>query len=181
MKRLIIFSHPSKNSFNFSITKKIIEISQKNNIEIDFLDLYEKPQNFLRYENQKNIDFEPQRENIQKRISEADELIFVYPIWWNDVPAILKNFFDQNFSSWFAFKYIDWKPKWLLEWKSARVFCTAAGNKDLYEEFYPHKKNISHGILEYCGLSVKNFSIFGSVRSSNENWKYLDEIEKILN
>lgn len=99
MKRLIIFSHPSKNSFNFSITKKIIEISQKNNIEIDFLDLYEKPQNFLRYENQKNIDFEPQRENIQKRISEADELIFVYPIWWNDVPAILKNFFDQNFSS----------------------------------------------------------------------------------
>jgi NAD(P)H dehydrogenase (quinone) len=34
---------------------------------------------------------------IQAKITWADELIFIFPIWWGDAPAIVKNFIDCNF------------------------------------------------------------------------------------
>ena len=39
------------------------------------------------------------------KIKEADEIVFCFPVWWGDAPAILKNWLDYNFTSGFAFKY----------------------------------------------------------------------------
>lgn len=55
----------------------------------------------------------------------ADELVFVFPIWWGDAPAILKNFIDCNFHSGFAFRYENGRPIGLLKGKSARIIATS--------------------------------------------------------
>lgn len=175
MKRLIILAHPSKSGFNYSIANKIKEISEKNNIQVDFLDLYENPQNFLSYENQKNPDFDPQRENIQNRIKLADELVFVYPIWWDWTPAILKNFFDQNFSTWFAYKYVDWKPLGLLKWKTARIFCSLWWSNELV-----HHRKTMESILWFCWIQIDTFKIFNNVRTEIDTNEHFKELERLL-
>ena len=48
---------------------------------------------------------DPIRSALQEKIILADEVIFVFPIWHVNVPAILKNFFDTVFTSGFAYRY----------------------------------------------------------------------------
>jgi multimeric flavodoxin WrbA len=31
------------------------------------------------------------------KILNADEIVLIAPIWWGQVPAIMKNFIDRNF------------------------------------------------------------------------------------
>lgn len=64
---------------------------------------------------------------MQEQISRADQLVFIYPIWWYDAPAILKNWFDVNMSSGFAYRYRknSMIPHQYLRGKTARFFVTA--------------------------------------------------------
>ena len=36
-------------------------------------------------------------------LKETDRLIFIFPLWWSDVPAILKGFFDKVMLKQFAY------------------------------------------------------------------------------
>jgi putative NADPH-quinone reductase len=42
---------------------------------------------------------DPLREHFQQKIAWADRLVFFFPLWWMDAPAILKNFLDMNLTS----------------------------------------------------------------------------------
>ncbi|NLC65303.1 MAG: flavodoxin family protein, partial [Erysipelothrix sp.] len=42
--------------------------------------------------------------NYQKRILDCEEIILITPIWWNDVPAMVKGFFDRVFTKGFAYR-----------------------------------------------------------------------------
>jgi hypothetical protein len=44
---------------------------------------------------------------IQKQITESNHLIFIYPVWWGSMPAILKGFFDRVLTPGFAFRFND--------------------------------------------------------------------------
>jgi len=61
------------------------------------LDLYqtELKIDFLRFEQQSDLK-QPNsiQEALQAKITAADELVFIFPVWWVNMPAILKNFFD---------------------------------------------------------------------------------------
>ncbi|MEI7919432.1 MAG: NAD(P)H-dependent oxidoreductase [bacterium] len=73
------------------------------------LDLYTTPlrQDFLTYEDKKEQPKDATTKKMQEKIMWADELVFVFPIWRGDAPAIMKNFLDCNFSAGFAFKYVE--------------------------------------------------------------------------
>ena len=71
------------------------------------MNLYDEEwkQDYLMFdENNKPID-DKKRELIQQKISWADELVFIFPLWWFDAPAILKNWLDMNLTSKFAYLY----------------------------------------------------------------------------
>jgi NAD(P)H dehydrogenase (quinone) len=53
----------------------------------------------------KVLNEDPNRKLFQEKIKNSDELIFVFPIWWGNMPAIMKNFFDTNFEAGFAYKF----------------------------------------------------------------------------
>jgi putative NADPH-quinone reductase len=40
-----------------------------------------------------------QTQKIQSKISIADELVFIFPVWCGAAPAAMKNFIDANFTS----------------------------------------------------------------------------------
>ena len=44
-------------------------------------------------------------EKYRDLVTWADHLIFIFPIWWSGMPAILKGFIDRVFVADFAYSY----------------------------------------------------------------------------
>ena len=100
MNTLIIYTHPYDGSFNKHVleTVKTTRLNQGNTIDI--IDLY--ADNFdgimraddLKLFAQGNY-HDKLAEDYMLRLKAADEVIFVFPVWWYGAPAMLKGFFDK--------------------------------------------------------------------------------------
>jgi NAD(P)H dehydrogenase (quinone) len=58
-------------------------------------------------DDQKEVIVDTKTSLMQQKITWADELIFVFPIWWGSMPAVMKNWIDVNFLGGFAFRYLE--------------------------------------------------------------------------
>jgi NAD(P)H dehydrogenase (quinone) len=171
MKTLIITAHPSKFGFTQKIAQEYAKASLEKGNEVEILDLYqgENRQDFLMFEDIKEMPVDPTVERMQKKITESDELVFVFPVWWYAEPAIMKNFLDKNFSARYAYHYVDGKPKGLLGGKTARVFVTADGPQFLHFLLGLPIRNVWWlARLRFCGIKMKSFTYFGEMRIQNE-------------
>jgi putative NADPH-quinone reductase len=184
MKVLIITAHPSSLGFTHRISKEYSKAMIGKGNEVEILDLYkeENKQDFLFFENVREMQIDPSVQRMQEKIKNTDEFVFIFPLWWNAEPAILKNFFDKNFSAHFAYQYIDGKPVGLLGGKSARIFMTSDGPKFLQLLMLnPLKKIWCLARLRFCGIKIKSYVVFDKMlKRDEENRKeLLKEVEKI--
>lgn len=87
----------------------------------------ERKQDYLQLDHMNKAIPDNKREEIQKKILWADELVFVFPLWNFDAPAIMKNWVDVNFSSGFAYRFKPGSllPHRFLKGKTARIIFTA--------------------------------------------------------
>lgn len=174
-KTLIVTAHPSSLWFTHKIAENYKKSIEGNGWNAEILDLYKKEntQDFLRFENVKT-DF-PQDEltnKMHERISQADEIVLVAPIWWGQVPAIMKNFIDSNFGAWFAFKYSKgWKVIGLLKGKTARVFLTCDAPWFIYK-FFPFANRLTGYfgmyVFGFCGMKVSWVHIFDHMHKKSD-------------
>lgn len=129
MQKLIITANPSSKWFTHKIANKIKSILEKRWDKVKIIGTYSKEykQDFLTYEEKSEMwNLSDITKSIQSKIATAKELIFIFPIWNGDAPAILKNFIDCNFTAGFAFKFESWwKHLRLLEGKKFRIFATS--------------------------------------------------------
>ncbi|PCJ21136.1 MAG: hypothetical protein COB02_00690 [Candidatus Cloacimonadota bacterium] len=177
---LIIVSHPKKDSLTMAMAHQFKKLSEGSGNNIEFIDLYKTKhqQSFFSFENTNSTDITPEVEYFQNAISKADEIAFFFPYWWGSFPAILKNFFDCNFSKGFAFKYVNSMPKGLLTNKKVKIFTTTGAPKFFYTLTGANsrlKNMIKKQIVEFCGMKLDSCNIYGSVNTKNKN------ITKILN
>lgn len=182
MKTLIIVANPKEDSFSFAIANKYKELTLKQNREVDVIDLYrdKNQQVFFTFENANTLKITSEMEYFQNKISEADELVFVFPYWWGSMPAILKNFIDWNFSRGFAFEYVNSRPKGLLTNKKVKIFTTTGAPHFIYKITGAHsrlKKMLKKQIVEFCGMKLDAFNIYGGVGRSKDNTE--DILKKI--
>lgn len=90
------------------------------------------------------------------------------------MPAILKNFIDVNFSSWFAFEFVKWKsmPKKLLTDKTAKIYYHSDAPAFLYKmplmTGVNIKKYLIKAILNFCGIKVTGGMCIGWLRGKTE-------------
>jgi len=109
----VVFCHPSHRSFTFSVLESFLAglqdaghtYSVGDLYAMDFqsdmdLDQYERE---TRYEPSLPVPADVAAE--QKKIGEADALVFVYPVWWSDCPAKLKGWFDRVWTLGYAYSY----------------------------------------------------------------------------
>ncbi len=173
MNVLIVTAHPSKKGFTHTIAAQYAHEKEARGHDVFIMDLYKKKytQPFLTYEHsQKENKISATQRTIQERIIWADEVVFVFPIWWFGPPAILKNFLDQNFTSGFAYKYNkSGVRRELLEGRTARVFTTADGPYWVYTAFrigaYFRWK---YGVLGFCGIELLSFDTFAEMFKRTE-------------
>ena len=110
-------------------------------------------------------------EQERRYIAEADALIFIYPVWWFAMPAILKGYIDRVFCEGFAFAFEGGRFKGLLGGKRVFVINTTGGTGDILDRMgyiEAMRVTIDAGIFGFCGMEVVQHRYFFAVPEADE-------------
>lgn len=170
MKKLIILAHPSSKGTARKLAEAYLESAKTKGHEVKFIDLYHEPrQEYLTFESVREPVKDALQDAYKAQISWAEEISFFMPMWWMNPPAIMKNFFDVNFSAGFAFKYSPkGQPIGLLNGRSARTFMTCDGPAWIYGLLLMPFRTIWNLSLKFCGIKVLSFKLYDKVRLRTE-------------
>ena len=183
---LIINAHPRKESFCGALAESYRKGAEESGADVKLvhlIDLEFDP--ILKTKNTQSDNLEEDILRIQKEISNADHLVFVYPNWWGTYPALLKGFFDRFFTSGFAFRYRKNSnlPEKLLTGKSARVIVTMDTPLWYYSIGYkkPGHNSIKRSVLGLCGISPVRITAFSPIRHSTpeKRKKWLNKVYQL--
>ncbi|HII16462.1 TPA: NAD(P)H-dependent oxidoreductase [Candidatus Woesearchaeota archaeon] len=170
MKPLIIYAHPDVAGHCSLIRDEVLSQLGEKKIAYDFVDLYKEQFDPVLHENELytagNRDVSPQAKRYQELIAGTDKIIFIYPVWWNSTPAILKGFFDKVLTSGFAFKFRkSGIPVAFLTGKKAALFVTSGSPTLFYKLFLGDRgvKVVARDTLGFCGIKAREFHV-GSAR-----------------
>ena len=190
MRVNIVFNHPYKGSYCHAILDSVKRGLAKAGHEVDVINLDDDPFNpvmtaedLLAFRNKKSID--PQALEYIYRIKAADHLVFIFPIWWELMPALMKGFIDKVIFPGEIYDYTSsgYQMVTLMDHlKSATVITTMNTPAIMYKFIYGNaiKKSLIRGTLKKSGIkNVKWLSLNMVKASSNEKrGKWLEKIEK---
>lgn len=177
MKNLIVYAHPNSSSLNHFFKQTILESLEESGQEVEVRDLYQlnfNPVFSLEDMNgQRMGKVAPEIQTEQDFITWADRIIFVYPIWWTGMPAIMKGYIDRVFSYGFAYRYDQGIQKGLLAGKKAIIVNSHGKSNAEYEAIGLDKAlalTSDTGIFNYCGFEIqKHFYFDKADRASSES------------
>ena len=190
MRVVIVFNHPYNGSYCNSILKSVERGLSKAGHEIDVIHLDQDQFNpvmtaedLLAFKNKKCVDSQA-LEYIQ-RIKAADHLVFIFPIWWELMPALMKGFIDKVIFPGETYDYTSsgYRMTTLLDnLKSATVITTMNTPTIMYKLMYSDaiKKALIKGTLKKSGIKNVNWLSLNMVKSSSskKREKWLQKIEK---
>jgi len=186
MKHLIIYCHFNADSFTKAVTEKLVDVAKTKDHEIEIIDLYadqfdpvlkasdmspdaETPENILAY---------------QELIKWADHYSVVYPLWWGQMPAILKGFIDRVFANGVAYRYEDQGPVGILNGRTARVIINTGTPDAYYAQDGMHQAQVrvnDGGVFGFCGIDTE-VTFFGDVPMGSDELRkgYLEQVSDLV-
>lgn len=182
---LIINGHPNASSFCGGIASQYAETATSlgHNVQVLHLgDMHFEPSLKTAYKHIQPL--EPDLERAWDLLSSSQHLVFVFPIWWGGMPAVLKGFFDRILLPGKAFKYRPGTNQCdgLLAGRSAEVFTTMDTPPWYYRwvQFEPAHRQIRHMILAFCGIKPIRITALGAIRGADEQQRktWLTQVAK---
>jgi NAD(P)H dehydrogenase (quinone) len=118
----------------------------------------------------------------QERVAAADGHIFVFPLWWGGMPAILKGWFDRVLSYGFAYEDGMRYQSGYFSGRAALLGTSTGGTERRFSESGDYGTMaqvlwpIQHCMIEYLGLrTVEPFTAYASPRVDDaRRTQYLD-------
>lgn len=189
MRTVIVFNHPYEGSYCNAILNAVTNGLQKSNCEIDLMHLDNDGFNpvmskadlkaFLKH---KPID--RQVIDYNERLKKADHLIFIFPIWWDLMPATTKGFVDRVLSPGVVYNH---HPRGfglvplLINLKSVTIITTMNKPKIMYSLLIGNiiRKAMLRSVFKTMGYKNLNWISFTSVKSVSQEKrvKWLMDIE----
>lgn len=187
MKKIFVIEANSKeHSCKEVYVQAYIEEAQKLGHEVRKVNLYDLNLDFLRFNKEKQ-DFDYSLTSEQKAAQDnmlwADQLVFVYSLWWYGIPAIMKTFIDKTFTQGVVANYGPMGPVPLLKDKTAVIMQSYdmpyIGMKLLGDIPIKWWKVV---LTAWCGPKIVKRFDFGSISSANKNQKekWLSDIKKFV-
>lgn len=185
-KVLIILGHPNEESFGGSLAENYKKGALKTGAEVKQLILADLEFDPILHRGYKEVQqLESDLVHAQELIKWADHLVFVYPIWWATMPALLKGFLDRTLLPGFAFKYRENSPFWdkFLTGKTARMIVTM--DAPVWYNYWINgnagPKAMKKATLEFCGIKPVKITAIGSVRflKPEQRQTWLEKVEKL--
>ena len=181
MKALVVYAHHEPASFTAAMNNVVVEELSLAKHEVllsdlygqgfspvaekwDFTTLSGKHFNYMleqKHSATNDLSFAPDIVGEIQKLQAADLVVFVAPIWWFDVPAIMRGWFDRVMAMGVAWDGGQIYNTGLLKGKQAMMVVSAGHPKDYYNENGLHKMTalqmlhtIHHGIFAFCGMNI---------------------------
>lgn len=191
MKVVIVFNHPYEGSFCNAILQSVTNGLAKGNHQIEQIHLDKDNFNpvmtagdLKAFRDKKPID--PKVIEYSNKIKNADHLVFIFPIWWELMPALTKGFIDKVVFPGVAYDYTNtsntrMKPLW-ENLKGVTMITTMNTPKCLYWLLFGNaiKKAMIMGTFWKIGFKNRNWISFNQVKSVTQEKRnrWLMELEK---
>lgn len=189
MRTLIVFNHPYEGSYCNAILNAAMKGLKIANHEVDLMHLDNDGFNpvmskadLIAFVEHKPID--PQVIDYNERLKKADHLIFIFPIWWDLMPATTKGFVDRVLSPGVVYNH---HPRGfglvplLKDLKGVTIITTMNKPRILYSLLIGNliRKAMLRSVFKTMGYKNLNWISFTSVKSVSQEKrvKWLTNIE----
>ncbi len=170
---LLIQAHPRRDSFCAALGAAYAEAARVAGHEVEQVQLAalqfapDLPEGYASLP-----PLEPDLQRLQQQIQAAEHLVWVYPVWWGSVPALLKGLLDRLLTPGFAFRYVatqTW-PERLLKGRSARLLVSLDTPAWYFRwlQGAPAHRMMKGAVLEFCGIAPVRISEFSPVIKSTD-------------
>jgi NAD(P)H dehydrogenase (quinone) len=170
MKHALIVAHPDLESLNLTLAKAYGAAAAEIGDKVAFRDLY-------------RLDFDPRLSSLEipkgrppqpavdvtrerALIGDADVFAFVYPLWFNAQPAMLKGYIDRVFGLGFGYGAPGGGAEPLLRGRSMISITTSGAPTHWVEEsgaWSAVRKLFDEHFAAVCGLAVIDHLHFGGI------------------
>jgi len=186
MKHLIIYSHFNSDSFTKAIADKLVHEAEAKGHEIKIIDLYADKFDPVLKASDMSPEIETPKDILayQELVKWADHYSVVYPLWWGQMPAILKGFIDRVFANGVAFEYGSQGPKGLLSGRTARVIINTGTPDAYYAQSGMHDAQVrvnDAGLFGFCGIETE-ITFLGDVATGSDDLRkgYLEQVASLV-
>jgi len=173
-----IFAHPKHNGTNGKVYHSILNSCEKAGIDYVSIDLYKDRFSPVLTEEEldgfyNGIAIDPLVKRYQDILMKSEKLILVFPIWFNEYPAMFKGFYDRVCQGKFAFDYISGgvRPK-LTHIRRALVVTTSHAPTEILKQVQGNliETQVIGHMLKTIGVNDSKWVNFGGIlEPSNEN------------
>lgn len=169
---LIIFAHPdNRGSHNAAVLRYVQSRLKADCRDYKIIDLY--ADNFdplvrVVEGDRPSIGNDEEVKAYQLMVRGAERLIFIYPVWWYNMPAIMKGFIEKVFTGGFAFDTkVDKDGRigvvQLLKGKTAVVINTFGHGEALFRKRGRMTiETMDIAVLDFCGIECRRVNWFST-------------------
>lgn len=170
MHCLVVYAHPNPASFCHALKDAVVETLVAQQRSVVVRDLYQ-------------LGFQPvlsgddfaafQAGNLpvdigveQEQVAAAELIVFIYPVWWAGLPAMLKGYIDRVYAHGFAYRVEAGQVIPLLGDKRVVLISTTGNSTEAYTAngmLAAMQKTADQGIFQFCGMEVTEHLFLGAV------------------
>lgn len=180
----VIISNPKEHSKKDVYVQTYVEEAKKFGHDVRVVNLYDLNIDYLRFNGDVPEDsLTPELKQAQDNILWANQIVFVYPIWWYAIPAILKAFIDKVFTEGVVANMGKMGPEPLLKGKTAVIMQSydmpLIGMKMLGDLPFKFWKIV---LTSWCGIKIEkrfDFDMIG-VAGEKKQQKWINDVKKFV-
>lgn len=180
MKVFVVYAHPEPKSFNGALKDAAVATLSGDGHEVVVTDLYaegfnpvagrhdfleEHDPELFHYQREQTHaadggGFAPELGRDQERLYWCDLLILVFPLWWQNVPAILKGWIDRVLAYRVTYEVGMSFDKGFFKGRRGLVCVTTGGTPERFSErgiygpIEPVLRPITRGVIGYLGMEA---------------------------
>lgn len=170
MNVLTVVSHPRLQSLTFTVADRFTQGLIDAGHQTEILDLHRSGFNPVLWEtdepdwssNQKNYSIEVEAE--MERMRKHDALAYIFPVWWYNLPAMLKGYIDRVWNNGFAYGSNKLHHQQVL-WIGLAADSKESMAKRQYDTMMNHQLNVA--IAGYCGIENSRVEILYNTLGTN--------------
>lgn len=181
MNILIVYAHHEPSSFTAAMKNVAVEVLSTQGHSVTVTDLYglgfspiAQKWDFVatsgghfnymleqKHAANLNMAFSPDVLGEIEKLKMAELVLFITPLWWSTVPAILKGWFDRVLAMGVAWDGNQMFETGLMRGRQAMLITAGGQPMEYYRTDGAHKSDITtmlhhinHGTLAFCGFNV---------------------------
>lgn len=189
MNTTVVFAHPWENSLNKAILDRAVAALERRGDDVTVIDLYAdgfdpvmSREDLALYGQGKSAD--PMVDKYNAILDKTEALVFLFPIWWYDMPAILRGFFDKVMLSGSAYTEDAAGMHPVRNVKHTLLFTTSAAPTDaLVQDFGdPVNGTIIRGTFNAIGFFNAQWYNLGGINTVTPQQvkRHLDAVDAAL-